>query len=308
MAASAKPTSRSGRRGAFKGPYPGFWTTVGRRPARRRPGVVDDYEWPPGERPLRIVVVGKGGAGKSVVAGTMARILARHGRHVLALDTDTVPGLALSLGAKAPATPPLVGAVEKAEAGCWRLKEGIGPVRAVQRFSTLAPDGVRVLEVGDHPVSGDRAVTPSVQAFYQVIHGLPEAKALRAWTMIGDHPAGPRQTAHDWAPYADTLLVVADPTWKSSLTARRLAALATARRVGVFMVATKVTSREDAERVADIVDLPVAATVPADEAVLESDRLGAALIDHAPTCAAVRAIEDLVDGLVSGTIGAVADR
>ena len=290
------------------GPYPRFWATVGRRPARRRPGVVDDYEWPPGERPLRIVVVGKGGAGKSVVAATMARILARRGRRVLALDTDTVPGLALSLGAASAYPPPLAGAVEQADAGSWRLKEGIGPVRAVQRFSTPAPDGVRVLEIGDRPASGVGSVTPSVQAFYQVIHGLPEAKALRAWTMIGDHPAGPRQTAHDWAPYADTLLLVAEPTWKSALTARRLAELATARGAAAVAVATKVTAPQDAERVAEIVGLPVAATIPADEAVLESDRLGVALIDHAPSCAAVRAIEDLAAGLVDGTIAPVAAR
>jgi len=61
-------------------PYPQFWGTVGMRPARRRPGVVADVDWPPGERPLRVVVVGKGGAGKSVIAGTMARLLARRGR------------------------------------------------------------------------------------------------------------------------------------------------------------------------------------------------------------------------------------
>ena len=287
------------------GPYPKFWATVGSRPARRRPGVVDDYEWPPGERPLRIVVVGKGGAGKSVVAGTMARILARRGRRVLALDTDGVPGLALSLGATPPSTPPLVAAVDQAEGGCWRLKKGVGPVRAVQRFSTLAPDGVRVLEVGDHPVSGVASVTPSAQAFYQVIHGLPEARALRAWTMIGDHPAGPRQTTHDWAPYADTLLVVAEPTWKSALTARRLAELASARGAAALTVATKVSSPGDADRVTQIAGVPVVATVPADEAVRESDRLGVALIDHAPSCPAARAIEQLVDDLVDGKVGQV---
>jgi CO dehydrogenase maturation factor len=43
---------------------------------------------------LRVAVVGKGGAGKSLIAGT----LARRGHHVLALDVDTLPGLALSLG------------------------------------------------------------------------------------------------------------------------------------------------------------------------------------------------------------------
>ena len=289
-------------------PYPSFWSTVGRRPAARRPGVVADVDWPPGERPLRIVVVGKGGSGKSVIAGTMARLLARRGRPVLALDTDTMPGLALSLGTTAPATPPLVDAVEKAEAGCWRLKKGVGPVRAVQRFSTVAPDGVRVLEVGDHPAIDAKSVTPSVQAFYQVIHGLPEARALQGWTMIGDHPAGPRQTVHDWAPYADTLLIVAEPTWKSALTARRLADVARQREATIVTVASKVGRAADVDRLQQMLGEPVAATVPADEAVAECDRMGVALIDHAPCSPAVRAIEDLVEGLVRGTLAPVAGR
>ena len=291
--------------GAAK-PYPQFWGTVGMRPARRRPGVVADVDWPPGERPLRVVVVGKGGAGKSVIAGTMARLLARRGRRVLALDTDTMPGLALSLGIEAPATPPLVDAVDKAPHGCWRLKKGVGPVRAVQRFSTLAPDGVRVLEVGDHPTIDVKSVTPSVQAFYQVIHGLPEAKALQAWTMVGDHPAGPRQTVHDWAPYADTLLIVAEPTWKSALTARRLAEIARHRDAAVIVVGSKVRSAADVERLERMLGERVAATVPADDAVAGCDRLGVALIDHAPSSPAVRAIDGLVEGLVQGRLAQVA--
>jgi len=252
--------------------------------------------------------VGKGGAGKSVLAGTMARLLARRGRRVLALDTDTMPGMARSLGTTSPAQPPLADAVEAVENGCWRLRKGIGPVRAVQRFSTLAPDGVRVLEVGDQVVGGDPPITPSVQAFYQVIHGLPGATALRAWTMIGDHPAGPRQTAHDWAPYADTLLVVAEPTWKSALTARRLAELADARGTAVTAVATKVSDPGDARFVEKVMGRPVAATVPLDEAVAATDRRGVALLDHAPAAPAVAAIDDLVDGLIAGRLTPVVAR
>ncbi len=47
---------------------------------------------------MRLALVGKGGSGKSVVAGTIARLLAREGRQVLALDLDTLPGLAFSIG------------------------------------------------------------------------------------------------------------------------------------------------------------------------------------------------------------------
>ncbi|MDQ4049730.1 MAG: hypothetical protein M3131_10195, partial [Actinomycetota bacterium] len=212
------------------------------------------------------------------------------------------------LGVRPSPEPPLLDAVEKADGGAWRLKKGIGPVRAVQRYSKLAPDGVHVLEVGDHPHADPKAVTPSVQGFYQVIHGLPEARALRAWTMVGDHPAGPRQTAHDWAPYAETLLIVAEPTWKSALTARRLADLARQRGALVLPVASKVGSEADAERVETMMGEPVLAAIPADEAVAEADRLGVAVIDHAPDCPAVKAIDELVDGLVTGTLTAVAGR
>ncbi len=39
-------------------------------------------------------MVGKGGAGKSVISGTMARVLARDGNRVLALDSDLLSFLA----------------------------------------------------------------------------------------------------------------------------------------------------------------------------------------------------------------------
>jgi CO dehydrogenase maturation factor len=47
---------------------------------------------------LRLAVIGKGGTGKTVLSSTLARILARTGRKVLAADLDTNPGLAISLG------------------------------------------------------------------------------------------------------------------------------------------------------------------------------------------------------------------
>ena len=47
---------------------------------------------------MKIATVGKGGSGKTTVAGTLARILARGGGKVLAIDGDPNPNLALTLG------------------------------------------------------------------------------------------------------------------------------------------------------------------------------------------------------------------
>jgi CO dehydrogenase maturation factor len=47
---------------------------------------------------MKLAVAGKGGSGKTSISGTMARVLARDGRSVLAIDGDSNPNLALTLG------------------------------------------------------------------------------------------------------------------------------------------------------------------------------------------------------------------
>jgi len=47
---------------------------------------------------MKLAVAGKGGSGKTSVSGTMARLLARRGHRVLAIDGDSNPNLALTLG------------------------------------------------------------------------------------------------------------------------------------------------------------------------------------------------------------------
>jgi CO dehydrogenase maturation factor len=248
---------------------------------------------------VRLAVAGKGGAGKSVLAGTLARVLARRGHRVLALDSDMQPGLALSLGADAPERPPLLDAAERGEDRRWRLRRGIGPVRAVQRFATPAPDGVRLLQAGKPGTEGPASIMASVQAFYQVVHHLDAAPSLRSWWMVGDLPAGGRQIAFDWAPYAERYLVVTEPTSQSLLTARRVARLARLRGAEVAVVAGKVRGPADVERVERFLGEPVLAAIPADEAVREAERHGVAVVDAAPGCAAVRAVEALAETLES---------
>lgn len=47
---------------------------------------------------MRIGVAGKGGAGKTTTAATLARVLARKGYRVNAIDDDPNPNLAVALG------------------------------------------------------------------------------------------------------------------------------------------------------------------------------------------------------------------
>ena len=247
---------------------------------------------------MRVAFVGKGGAGKSAIAGTFARALARRGEAVLAIDSDPMPGLAYSLGLElSDAAIPDDAVVEKLEGEAgprFRLRPDLTPGEAVERYALPGPDGVRFLQFGK--LRGHVAPLMRAQfAFRQIVADLPEDR----WSLVGDLPGGTRQAFMGWAPYARTFLVVVDPTAKSLLSARRLARLAHADEGApeVVAVANRVRSPGDAETVRRRTGLEVVAAVPTDEAFAEAERRGRAPIDEAPECPAVREVELMAERL-----------
>lgn len=241
---------------------------------------------------MRVAFVGKGGAGKSSIAGTFARLLAATGEPVLALDSDPMPGLAFSLGVERVDAGIPDEAVEEYEQDGrrrYRLRAGLSAGEVVERYAARGPDGVRFLQLGKARGPRWDNARPHA-AFQQVIDELP----AEGWSVVGDLPGGTRQAFATWGRYARTFLVVAEPTPASLLTGRRLARLtgmASAPRV--VAVANKVHEPEDAERVAKGTGLAVLGAVPFDPALVTADRLGRSLLDcdpHGPAVAAVRSI------------------
>ena len=247
---------------------------------------------------MRIAFVGKGGAGKSVIAGTFARLLAAAGEPVLAVDSDPMPGLALSIGIDDGEAGIADEAVEEdpdSEGRRWRLRAGLSAAEAVGRYAASGPDGLRFLSIGKlrGPVGPH---IRSQSAFRQILDQLPADE----WSIIGDLPGGTRQPFFGWGRYAEVLVVVAEPTAKSLLSARRLARLATTEDAPrVVAVANKVRGAEDVELVAGRSRLPVVGAVPWDEAVAEAERLGVPPVDHAPESEAIRAVGWLLERLGS---------
>ncbi len=92
---------------------------------------------------MKIAVAGKGGVGKTTMAGTMARAMARAGEPVLALDCDTNPMLGISLGVGPEPTDALVAVRQGVETGEVEHESSVEGMMAT--FGTDAPDGVRLV-------------------------------------------------------------------------------------------------------------------------------------------------------------------
>ena len=100
---------------------------------------------------MKLAIAGKGGSGKTSISGTIARLLARQGRTVLAIDGDSNPNLALTLGLpldRVEGLPTLTrDLVERTPEGA-RLTKTIDELCSTHALR--APDGVTLLVMA-HP-------------------------------------------------------------------------------------------------------------------------------------------------------------
>src|SRR5919198_880334 len=206
---------------------------------------------------MKIAVSGKGGSGKTTIAATLTRVLARRGLPVLAIDGDPNPNLlqALGAGAGVEAAPVPRSVVERREdeEGKARLVLTKPVAEIVGEYGLKAPDGVTVLV-------GTRDVT------------------------VLDMEASIEHLSRGTMKHADALLVVVEPYYRSMETAGRIVPLA--RGLGlerVYGVANKLRGPQDEQAVEDYCrkhDLPLVAKIPFDESVVEADRAGRAVIDY----------------------------
>jgi CO dehydrogenase maturation factor len=246
---------------------------------------------------MKVAFVGKGGSGKSAIAGTFARILAQMGAPVLAVDSDPLPGLALSLGLPNDDAPLPEEATEEHpdERPRFRLRTGLSAVEAIEKYAVTGPDGVRFLQFGKIKGKPNEQMWRSQIAFRQIMSELPDDR----WNVIGDLPGGTRQAFTGWGGYAQTMLVVVEPTAHGILSGKRLARLAngSSKPQRVLAVASKVREPGDAEEIERRTGLEVIASVPYDVELADAERALRAPIEAAPDSGAVKAVRLLVERL-----------
>ena len=230
----------------------------------------------------------------------MARSLARSGHNVLAIDGDSNPNLALTLGVDpglmddVPVLPPDL--IRRANGGI-ELTRPFEEVAA--SHSLAAPDGVRLLVMA-LPQHADTGCLCSMHATVRTL--IEAAPAGDQDMTILDTEASPEHLSRGTAKYADALLAVVEPYFKSLETGRRMAALA--RDLGledVKLVANKVRDERELEAVREFAesnDIEVAGVVPFDDQLSAAERAGLAPLDFDPDSPAVEAIGKLARDFV----------
>jgi len=211
---------------------------------------------------------------------------------VLAVDLDPNPGLAWSLGL-APTDAGLPDdAVARRDGGLygWGLAPGVEMATAVERFSLDGPDGVRYLSAGkiDGP---EHAVARSLGAVRDMVEALDSS-----WDVVGDLEAGTTTPYEGYGRFADQVLVLVTPSWKSALVGRRLCHLLADVRTTV--VGTRFQGQPDHA------GLPMQARIPFDPDVADAERRGLAPLDACPGSPVVAAVEGLADLLAGAEVRA----
>ena len=241
---------------------------------------------------MKIVVAGKGGAGKTTVSGAIARSLARSGRPVIAVDADVNPMLGLSLGLGIDRTEALAAVRQTLmdeDAEHEPTVEGM-----VDRFGADAPDGVRVVVASrmDRPDSGCACCGVNPDKLIKELEAGDRA-------VLGDLEAGVGALTRMEPGNVDLVLVVANPTVKSIEVARRAIEASLARQTRVLVVANRVQNDEDLDAIRAGLGDHDYVVVPEDPAIARADAEGRSPVDVDETAPAVRALMGLGERLAA---------
>lgn len=256
---------------------------------------------------MKIAVAGKGGVGKTLVAGVLAEFLASRGFTVLAIDADPSPNLALTLGISAAEaskivpisenTPLIESKTQTGIPGVYNLSFTVEDI--IDQFSVKTPFGVNLLVMGTVPYAGGGCMCPANTVIRALLHHLI---VKRKEAVIMDMEAGVEHMGRATAEHVDTMFVVADSSAKSMETAKKLYALA--KELGikrVLLVGNKVKAPEESELIEEFAkanSMSLLGLIPYDEHVLKADMKGETPLRNAEASKAIAMIREIGEKLL----------
>lgn len=249
---------------------------------------------------MKIAITGKGGVGKTTLAGTLARLLARDGMDVLAIDADPDMNLASALGIDEPPAPlteyeDMIDERAGGPAGMFKLNPKVDDV--VELFGVVGPDGVRMLVMGTVDRGGSGCMCPA-SSFLRAL--LRHVVLKESSVVIMDMEAGIEHLGRGTTRGIDLMIVVVEPGARSLETAERIKRLGTDIGVTKFAAVINKAGEEDLGAVESRLEnmgVPVLGTIPYDSSLVKADLAGRSPVEEGG--AAMAAIEGIKDRLVS---------
>lgn len=235
---------------------------------------------------MKIAISGKGGVGKTTLAGCLARFLASRGQVVLAIDADPDANLPSAIGLAADKVgQPLselkelvaerTGAQPGTFGGVFKLNPKVDDIPDV--YSTTH-EGIKLLTLGSVPLGGGGCLCPESTLLRALMRHL---LVQRGETVIVDMEAGLEHLARGSTEGVDAFIVVVEPGQRAIQTAHQIRRLASDLGVKrVYVVGNKVNDDTDRRVIEEGVSpMPVLGHLSFLESVRRADRMGTSPYD-----------------------------
>jgi len=240
-----------------------------------------------------IALAGKGGTGKTTIAGLLVRALRQNGHGpVLAVDADPNSCLDLAIGLTADKT---VSDVLDETRGLRDVPENMPkPVYVEYQLEDCLAEGRGV----DLIVMGRPEGAECYCSANQMLRTFLDRMIGSYPTVVVDNEAGMEHLSRRTTRDVDLLLVVSDATLAGARASRRIADLVGELELPVKRMAVVVDGAEElAEPVAQILSddgLHLAGFVPHDPLIVEKELAAASLLELPDEAPAVRAVEEML--------------
>lgn len=238
---------------------------------------------------MKIAISGKGGVGKTTLAGVMARILGVKGFRVLAIDADPDANLASAIGIdqeKINSLKPLAlmkefieerTAAKKGTYGSFfKLNPRVDDIP--ERFA-IEKDGIKLVILGNIQKGGGGCFCPENVLLKNL---LSYVLIERDESVIVDMEAGLEHLGRGTAEFVDALIVVVEPGMRSFQTAYQIKRLS--QDIGIkniYIVANKIMDVSDNELIRkNLEGFMVIGAMSYNERIIEADKLGVSPFDR----------------------------
>lgn len=257
---------------------------------------------------MKVAVAGKGGVGKTLIAGAIAYFFAGKGYKVLAIDADPAPNLAITLGipsGKAKEIKPISENKQLIEEktgtgvpGVYKFSFTVDDI--VQKYALTSPLGVNLLVMGTIRSAGGGCTCPANALIRALLRHLI---VERDEAVILDMEAGIEHFGRATAKHVDVMLAVADANMKALEVANKIFQLS--REAGIekiFLLGNKIKDKVEEELLIEFSkenNFPILGFIPYDSSVFEADMKGITPLLGSINSPAMKALKQITEKLSS---------